>query len=224
MTMVKNDSGHKSGIPDRGRVSRRQRKKEVVRTRLFETALHLFASRGYEQTSVQEICERADVAKGTFFNYFPSKEHVLLAYHDQIKQELLDHLASANFDSAEDAVQDAFRHWARRVTWQRPLGRILIRVMFGSDLLLEADERQEERFLAWLEARIENARRTGELRKSLDVELFLSLLIGVLSSTTLEWMASSRAFGLEDALQARCAFLFESARGPHRGTKGEEQG
>ena len=222
MTMVINDSSHKSRATDRETLSRRQRKKEALRARLFEAALHLFASQGYEKTSVQEICDRADVAKGTFFNYFPSKEHVLLAYHDQIKHELLDYLDSRSFDSAEEAVQDAFRHWARRVTWQRSLGRILIRVMFASDLLLKADERQEERFLAWMRERMESGRRSGELSTSLDVDLFLSLLIGVLSSSTLEWMTGQRASSLEDALQARCAFLFESARTSHSGEKGEE--
>jgi AcrR family transcriptional regulator len=58
-------------------LSRRERKKLETRQGLLEAAHHLFREKGYEATTVEEITERADVAKGTFFNYFPSKEALL---------------------------------------------------------------------------------------------------------------------------------------------------
>lgn len=53
-------------------------KTERTRARLLESALELFADRGYESTSVAQIAERAGVSEMTFFRYFPSKESVLL--------------------------------------------------------------------------------------------------------------------------------------------------
>ena len=44
----------------------------------------LFDQFGYEATSVRQITEKAQVAKGTFFNYFPSKDHILLAWYQEI--------------------------------------------------------------------------------------------------------------------------------------------
>lgn len=58
-------------------VSRRERKKDETRSRIFQAAIELFREKGFEATTVDEITERADVAKGTFFNYFPRKEAVL---------------------------------------------------------------------------------------------------------------------------------------------------
>lgn len=63
-----------------GRPSRRERRRAETRKRLFRAALRLFAARGVLATTVEDITEAADVGKGTFFNYFPSKEHVLLAF------------------------------------------------------------------------------------------------------------------------------------------------
>ena len=57
-------------------VSRRERKKEETKERILKAAFDLFRRRGVEATTVEEICEKADVAKGTFFNYFPRKEAV----------------------------------------------------------------------------------------------------------------------------------------------------
>src|SRR5277367_1477912 len=65
--------------PKRG-LGRRERRQNETRDRLMHAALRLFAQRGMAETSVEDITEAADVGKGTFFNYFPSKEHVLIAF------------------------------------------------------------------------------------------------------------------------------------------------
>jgi AcrR family transcriptional regulator len=59
---------------------RRQRRSTETRERLFHSALELFAQKGFAETTVEDITEAADVGKGTFFNYFPSKDHILLAF------------------------------------------------------------------------------------------------------------------------------------------------
>src|SRR5207302_11053655 len=61
---------------------RRQRRSAEIRERLFRSALALFAEKGFAETTVEDITEAADVGKGTFFNYFPSKDHILLAFSD----------------------------------------------------------------------------------------------------------------------------------------------
>ncbi|HET8925185.1 MAG TPA: TetR/AcrR family transcriptional regulator [Candidatus Acidoferrum sp.] len=60
--------------------SRRQRHSAEIRERLFHAALNLFAQKGFAETTVEDITEVADVGKGTFFNYFPSKDHILLSF------------------------------------------------------------------------------------------------------------------------------------------------
>lgn len=62
------------------RVGRRERRSAEIRERLFHAALQLFAERGYLETTVEDITDAADLGKGTFFNYFPTKEHVLATF------------------------------------------------------------------------------------------------------------------------------------------------
>jgi AcrR family transcriptional regulator len=64
----------------KGVTGRRERRRAEIRERLFRAALRLFAERGYLETTVEDITEAADVGKGTFFNYFPTKEHVLATF------------------------------------------------------------------------------------------------------------------------------------------------
>src|SRR5712692_5483372 len=60
--------------------NRRERQSVERRERLFRAALDLFARKGFAETTVEDITNAADLGKGTFFNYFPSKEHILLAF------------------------------------------------------------------------------------------------------------------------------------------------
>src|ERR1700747_2683144 len=74
-----NSSAHGGSdpVPDR-----RQRRSAETRERLFHAAVRLFAEKGFAETTVEDITNAADVGKGTFFNYFPSKEHILIDFSD----------------------------------------------------------------------------------------------------------------------------------------------
>src|ERR1017187_9026321 len=61
-------------------IGRRQRRANETRLRLFRCALQLIAERGLSNVTVEDITEAADVGKGTFFNYFQTKEHVLATF------------------------------------------------------------------------------------------------------------------------------------------------
>jgi AcrR family transcriptional regulator len=59
-------------------LGRRERKKLRTRALIQQEALRLFLEKGFEATTIEEIAEAADIAPSTFFNYFPTKEDVVL--------------------------------------------------------------------------------------------------------------------------------------------------
>src|SRR6266849_2753003 len=67
---------------------RRQSRSADIRERLFRAALKLFSEKGFAETTVEDITNAADVGKGTFFNYFPSKNHILLAFGEMQLEKL----------------------------------------------------------------------------------------------------------------------------------------
>jgi TetR/AcrR family transcriptional regulator, cholesterol catabolism regulator len=61
-------------------LGRRARKALESRGRIVECAAKLFAKRGYEATTLDDIGECADLSRATVFNYFPRKEDIVLAW------------------------------------------------------------------------------------------------------------------------------------------------
>jgi AcrR family transcriptional regulator len=60
------------------------KKREETRSLILETALELFAERGYEETTMRAIAEEAGVALGNAYYYFRSKEHLIQAFYDRL--------------------------------------------------------------------------------------------------------------------------------------------
>ena len=69
-------------MPARPVAGCRERNKADIRGRLFRAAFEQFGARGFTATTVEDITRAADVAKGTFFNYFPTKEHLLTEFSE----------------------------------------------------------------------------------------------------------------------------------------------
>lgn len=86
----------------------RERKKAETRERIVAAALDLFASQGFEETTVAQIAEAADISPRTFFGYFPSKEAVVFHDTEELLGALRERLSSRK--SGEDAF-DAMRAW-----------------------------------------------------------------------------------------------------------------
>jgi AcrR family transcriptional regulator len=88
----------------------RERKKLKMRAAIQEKAMRLFLEKGFQATTIEEIAESVEISPSTFFNYFPSKEDVVL-------QDDLDPLMIAAFNAqpAELSPIAALRNAMRAV-------------------------------------------------------------------------------------------------------------
>lgn len=86
------------------------------RTGVVAAALELFATQGFDQTSVEQIAKAAGVSRSTFFRQFGGKEDVVFADHEVLLSELRTFLAGTDTDpwaAVCEASQHVFAHFAR---------------------------------------------------------------------------------------------------------------
>ena len=72
----------KQGLQDK--VSLREKRKQEVRSRIVDSAIILFSKHGCEDVTVEEICEAAEVARKTFYNYYHNKQDLLNVLSDEL--------------------------------------------------------------------------------------------------------------------------------------------
>jgi len=112
--------------------SRRQRRSAELRERLFRSALQLFASKGYAETTVEDITESADVGKGTFFNYFPSKEHILMAFGEMQLAKLESVIREAR--ASDQPMYEVLRSLVMRMTEEPVRNPAIVRALLQANL------------------------------------------------------------------------------------------
>jgi AcrR family transcriptional regulator len=83
------------------RLGRRERKKIQTKERIVECAVALFASRGYDSTTMEDIGECADVSRATVFNYFTRKDEIVSEVFRRRRAELAELLAEANEQASD---------------------------------------------------------------------------------------------------------------------------
>jgi AcrR family transcriptional regulator len=82
-------------------------KKERTRAQLLEAAVHVLAAHGPEQTTIQEIAERARVTPATFYNHFPSKDDVLAAVAKWVVERFTDRVVASSQGVTDGAARMA---------------------------------------------------------------------------------------------------------------------
>lgn len=148
---------------------RRQRRAKETRLRLFRTALQLFADRGFPNVTVEDITDAADVGKGTFFNYFESKEHVL-----SVMTELqLAHVAEAvhAIESGKRSVQSILHHLFLQLAEEPGRSPHLARTVVASFLASDVVRGIVQLRLSEGRATIARVLTEGQRRGEIDVEL-----------------------------------------------------
>jgi AcrR family transcriptional regulator len=148
---------------------RRSRRSAELRDRIFRAALDLFARKGFASTTVEDITNAADVGKGTFFNYFPSKDHILLAFAEMQLGRLREAVEQAR--QSHEPVPKFLRSLTTRMTAEPARNPDLIRALLlaflsNTEVRLQMMDIQS-RVLALHAEMVQLGQQRGEVRTDL---------------------------------------------------------
>ncbi len=176
-------------LPHLHGMGRRERRAAETRLRLFRCALQLFSQHGFPNVTVEEITEAADVGKGTFFNYFESKDHVLGVMAEiQLGKvrEAAEHAARGE-EQIHSVLHHLFRRAAEEPGRSPDLARALISCFLASAkvrALIERNMREGRRILATIVAA---GQKRGEIDPRLKKEKVAIQVLQAVLGTVLLW-------------------------------------
>jgi AcrR family transcriptional regulator len=175
-----------SGAPS---PDRRQRRSAEIRERLFRSALDLFAKKGFAETTVEDITNAADVGKGTFFNYFPSKDHIVLAFGEMQLGKLQEAIRVAH--STNEAMPKFLRALGARMTEEPTRNPAIVRAFLQGYLstspVREKMTQIQTRMHALLTQMIQLGQDRGEIRNDLPASEIAHVFRQTVFGTLLIW-------------------------------------
>jgi len=207
-------------------VSRRERKKLETRNRIFSAALELFVDRGFEATSVEEIAKRADVGKGTVFNYFPKKTSFLGAAYQRWLDRLTQDLGPVETweGSAHEQLERMFNYLVDLSMEHRALSRLVIfesmrqihlhRAEAGPTGRVDGPDAMEEEGFRLLEnitrQVIRRGKDAGEIRPEVQEGPAASVIAATAFHTLIRWLTGDgSAESMKVALSSRMDIIFK---------------
>jgi AcrR family transcriptional regulator len=190
-------------------VGLREQKKQRQRREIVETALTLFRERGYDQTRVSDIAERAGISDATFFNYFGSKDLVLdeLALAQvELFRETLRYQLGVEDKSVPDRIRETMKVAAAAIAADREFQTVLYTRsnLFHSSGVLKERTHEMYRLLSSL---FERGQQRQEIRPDAEPMQLAEILIATYHLTTINWLI--RWWGGRQGLQRRLAAAVE---------------
>lgn len=180
---------------------RREQAKLERRERIYEAALSLFRTQGYDSTTVDQITRHAGLAKGTFFNYFPTKDAVL-RYLGTREIGRLGSSATSNGNGRGTAIGKLKRLMAALAT-NLEQDRTLVSLIFrkgvtAPDLLAgDAGGFSLQPIASLL---IRQAQYNGEVNRGLDPDGLAAALDALYLQQLVRWCESTRPYPLTERL------------------------
>jgi TetR/AcrR family transcriptional regulator, cholesterol catabolism regulator len=172
--------------------TRRERNQRATRDRLLAAAQTLFAARGYDRTTMDDIATEADVSRATAFNYFPRKEEFVFAWVADRRADIAELLAQEQTTSV--GVADRLHHVFMRLcdtleddasgnqaltrAWVQAGGPLFPDAFATSSLFADT---------------LRHAQADGQLREGVDTEAAGQLLLDAYLGAVVRWAADEGA-------------------------------
>jgi TetR/AcrR family fatty acid metabolism transcriptional regulator len=170
------------------------------REAILRAATRVFARNGYFSSKVADIARAADVADGTVYLYFKSKEEILHSIFDQNMDEAIAacHKLIENLTDPREKLRRIAALHLQRLGADRDLAVVFQVELRGSTKFMqEFSAAGFAEYLNLLCKTFEEGQRAGTFRKDLNAKVVSKILFGALDEMATNWIISKRSYQLE---------------------------
>lgn len=162
-------------------VQAREGRREARRQRLIDAAVELFATAGFNQTSVDDIVARAKTSKSAFYEFWGSKEDCVRALLDEMGARVVEAVfqEAARGSDHRDRMRRGIAEFVNECWTHKALARVLLVESVGvSPAVEEARRRFQARFAHLVEAEVRNNAGDDPFYEEIDPDVFGRAVVG----------------------------------------------
>lgn len=186
--------------------SNRSLPREELRGRIYTVALRIFREKGFGAATVEEIARSAGVAKGTVFNFFPTKGALLFAYYREIEAKFGAAMAKMSPADPKAALVRFYGETEMRLRAEGRLVDDIFRELAAGAAASEASgDRNREALVAFFRA----CRERGTLSPDVEPAVAGHIVSDLWHATVGDWLKCGRSYSLRLRLAAKLEALFK---------------
>ncbi|MEL7563379.1 MAG: TetR/AcrR family transcriptional regulator [Dehalobacterium sp.] len=195
--------------------TRMDKRKAQTKEKIFLAAVELFLQQGFDRTTVEQITEKADVAKGTFFNHFPSKIDVLFYLSEQrmtLMEDLLERKLK-KIKSAREKIYVWLKVFAEKNEENKDIVMLVVKEAFKLEFSQMKPEKEvRTKFIFKLLDIIKEGQEMLEFRNDFDPYLAADLLMSMYYFTLFQWLEGDLSRTLTEEYLSRAEIILSGIR------------
>jgi AcrR family transcriptional regulator len=196
-------------------VSRREKKRERTKTEILDAAVKLFTEKGYDGTSVDDVAELADLAKGTIYYHFEGKEELLLGLSLRYQAEVA-HRVEDRLKAGEDSLQvlrDILSEFATNTSQFPEVARSYYAIAFKH--ICHDDYKDDPATIPNIFTSIlQCAQKQNTVRNDIDARELSIVLTGVFHQSQVTWLMLEEDRSLTEKIHSWLDLWLEGANPP----------
>ncbi|WP_126428264.1 TetR/AcrR family transcriptional regulator [Brevibacillus marinus] len=190
--------------------TRRERKKRETRQRIFNAAIKLFEKYGFEGTTIDMISEEADVARGTIFLHFSSKEAIVASWYYERIQEVEERREEWDYgDSCKQRVLRIYKIMNEVNVKNYDLIKVLMESSRKHRQVLESEKTVYFQLRELFADLIEEAQEKGRLKSKFNPLVAANMLENIYYNALYDWVRSDGGWPLEEIMEEKVSIVFE---------------
>jgi AcrR family transcriptional regulator len=194
-------------------LSRRERKKQALTDNIFKTAIYLFRTKGFDETTIEEITNTLDISRATFFNYYASKNQILYELAERLVNNyktILEDKLTSNPHTREtlcaimDEIEDSMKGY------KNLFRSVFLEIMRGQVGFIKGHNDNNQPTVNDLMAKIiTRGQENGEIINK-DPYLLAEMLTGSIFNIILNWLHEKDTYSLRERLKTSIHIFMES--------------
>lgn len=190
-------------INDTNAPSRTIRKKEETKKKITAIAMELFLKQGVDRTTMEQIAEEADVAKGTLYNYFPVKEAIIDEYvRDNLMKKYNERWQRLEkLPNTQMRLEEILKELVEEVLTKNEIYEKHIVYMIQKISSLKRDTKVNNGFRLMAAELISLGQENNEIRKDVQLDVLIGLFEFAFINIVQQFYINPDSFNCDDAVR-----------------------
>jgi TetR/AcrR family transcriptional regulator, cholesterol catabolism regulator len=199
----------------KNKLTKRKQQALATHQKIYNTALALFYKKGYDKVTIDDICEKAGVSKGAFYDHFKSKDQVIIDLF-LMADAVYEEYASTELPRHKKVTDKLFLLGKKGVSYSSDMGIDIIQVSYRSQINLN----EKTASIAWerralyklIQKLVEEGQAKGEIRKDFSKEDITRLVLRCVRGVIYDWCLVRGRFDLVKEAEKAFAVLLKGLR------------